>query len=218
MTILRDTRDRRTERWIRQVNAAIRLNASNLDLWRASLEVREFSGLASLDGIGRAMLARPHDDDTSGFAYIHRDAAETAQRVALGIRTPNGPLHLPYRFAGQDHRVYELEAARRRGWGACADASAAIAAAVLMVRGTCAICYERTPVLDTYAHARVSIGDTFVDAFPEQSLEVEACTALLPVTRESVSWPAHAEETAVRLLDAQRRAAIPQSSQADTTE
>lgn len=196
MTILRDTRDRRTERWIRQVNAAIRLNASNLDLWRAALEVREFSGLASLDGIGRA----------------------TAQRVALGIRTPDGPLHLPYRFAGQDHRVYELEAARRRGWGACADASAAIAAAVLMVRGTCAICYERTPVLDTYAHARVSIGDTFVDAFPEQSLEVEACTALLPVTRESVSWPAHAEETAVRLLDAQRRAAIPQSSQADTTE
>lgn len=192
MRHLRDTRDRRTERWVRQVVAAIHANAFNLDLWECARETIE------------------HPDQVL-------TPAEVAELVARGLRTHDGPLHLPYRFEGQRHRVFDLEAAQRRGYGACADASAAIAAAVLMAAGECSICYERSPSLDAYAHVRVSIGDAFVDAFPEQSLEVDACTALIEVTRESVRWPAAAEDSATRLLDARRRQDGPPSSPEGST-
>lgn len=95
---------------------------------------------------------------------------------------------LPYRFDGARHRILELSAARRRGWGACGDAVAAIAA-VLLARGrTATVCYEQSEAVTGYAHVRIAIGRVFADAFPEASIEVP-CSATLSLTRGSVRWP-----------------------------
>lgn len=108
---------------------------------------------------------------------------QAAQNCADWIRTV-----LPYRFDGRGHRILELAAARRRGYGACGDATAAIAA-VLMMRGSVpVVAYEATETLDGYAHVRIAMGRLFVDAFPEASLSLPA-TARIELTRRDVRWP-----------------------------
>lgn len=96
---------------------------------------------------------------------------------------------LPYHFDGATHRILSLREAQARGYGACGDATAAIAA-MLFLRSVAvvAIAYETTAALDGYAHVRVALGRTFIDAYPEAS--VTAPAVLLPLTPTDVRWPA----------------------------
>ena len=137
--------------WFRQMQAAVRMNASNDAL--------------------RAIAARSHS--------CH-DAAENA---AAWLRTV-----LPYRFDGAHHRILSLREALARGYGACGDATAAIAT-VLIERGSVAIvAYEATETLEGYAHVRIAMGRLFVDAYPEASIDAP-CAARLELTKASVRWP-----------------------------
>jgi hypothetical protein len=179
-------------RWLRQFESAVRLNANDLDLWRL------------VDAPGGSL----HD----GWWRDGIELVELAEAAAKLVRQT-----CKYRFEGQRHRVLELAACRRRGWAACADGSAAIAAVLLMAGAGCAICYERACPADGYAHVRVAIGSHFVDAFPEFSLDVPSCAAVLQVTRRSVRWPATAEETARTILDGSRRADGPPPSPEGST-
>lgn len=103
---------------------------------------------------------------------------------------------LPYKFTGAQ-RVLELEASIRRGYGACADATAAICAVALMRNVDVDVCYEeldRSPGSDHgYAHVRVALGDARVDAYPDASLDVPQCAGRFRVTREVARWPAAAQ-------------------------
>lgn len=97
-------------------------------------------------------------------------------------------LVLPYRFDGASHRILSLPEALQRGYGACGDATAAIAA-VLLHRGRGAdVAYEASETLDGYAHVRVVMGSVPVDAYPEMSLQLPP-RAVLHLTRETVRWP-----------------------------
>jgi hypothetical protein len=130
---------------------------------------------------------------------------------------------LPYKFTGTE-RILELRNALRRGSGACGDATAAVAACVLMVGGACDVCYERItkdtplrlddgstawdpaagcvkPELSGYAHVRVALGDALYDAFPSESLEVLGCSGRVRITRAGVEWPLN-DATALLRLDA----------------
>jgi hypothetical protein len=120
--------------------------------------------------------------------------AEVATLVA-GYLCEQGEGALPYRFDKAGHRIIELAAARRRGYGACGDACAAISAALLMRDAEHHVCYEKTDMLPGYAHVRIVIGSHFADAYPERSLALESCAARLPVTRARVRWPAAADAT-----------------------
>lgn len=126
-----------------------------------------------------------------------------ARSAALAIIAKTSPSHmmaatstagwlrltLPYRFDGADHRILSLPEARRRGYGACGDATAAIAAVLLHRGEPASIAYEASETLDGYAHVRVVLGRVPVDAYPEMSLQLEP-RAVLQVTRETVRWPA----------------------------
>ncbi|MCC7108008.1 MAG: hypothetical protein IT382_01860 [Deltaproteobacteria bacterium] len=110
-------------------------------------------------------------------------AAETA---AAYVRTA-----LPYRFDGQAHRILDLPAAKARGYGACGDATAAVAAVLLMRGSVPILAYEATETLDGYAHVRIAMGRLFVDAYPEVSFSMPP-RARIELTRESVRWPVRA--------------------------
>jgi hypothetical protein len=143
-------------RWLRQLLAATRINASNEELLSTVAQGETLSTL---------------------------EAA-----VAVARRLHEGPHLLPYRFR-PPQKILDLEACRRRGYGACGDASAAVAAAVLMVGGVPVLCYEVTPTVDGYAHVRIDVDGTFVDAFPDASFDVDRCAARLALTRSVVRWP-----------------------------
>ncbi len=167
------------ERWLRQFKTAVRINASDAELWNL---VAVYGSNSARDGEDPDVLLSP---------------LEAAQRVAKYLH--EGENVLPYRFV-RPQRVLDLQGCRRRRFGACADASAAIAAAVLMVGGECNACYERHPALDTYAHVRIDVDGTPVDAYPDASLDVPSCTATWRVTRGSVRWPADVDAKMRRLL------------------
>lgn len=164
--------------WWRQLRSAVSLNAHDLDLWEC---------------------AHP----LSGVVV---DAVDAARAAALHVRSV-----LPYRFTGVE-RILELRQALRRGYGACGDATAAVAAAVLMSGGECDVCYELARCADGsepipgYAHVRVVVGGSAVDAYPDESLEVDGCAGRVGVSRESVRWPM-TDAVALSLLDARRRQA-----------
>lgn len=92
---------------------------------------------------------------------------------------------LPYDFdPGRNDRVLSLVAARRRGYGACADGSASVAAAALLARAhEVDLCYEVLPRCtgdNTYAHARVVVDGDGVDPYPRASYDVARCAERLP--------------------------------------
>jgi len=152
-----------------------------------------------------AVRLNAKDVELWAIADAHRgDVLAAAEACALHVRTVLG-----YRFEGAKHRILELEACRRRGFGACGDACAAIAAVVLMLDGECSLCYEQTRTLNSYAHVRMFVNGAYVDAFPDASLEVDRCAATEKVTRSGVRWPATAETRARHLLDERRRLAGP---------
>lgn len=129
------------------------------------------------------------DGELQDLVRFHEalDDGELAQRAALHVRQV-----LPYRFDGPRHRILELVAARRRGYGACGDATAAIAAALLMRGKSASVCYESTHTVPGYAHVRIVVDGVVADAYPDASLDVSRCSATLAVTRRSVSWPSAA--------------------------
>jgi hypothetical protein len=138
------------------------------------------------------------DPQLREFAHAQTSNLDAARLAAEHIRRV-----LPYRFLGEGHRTLELAAARRRGFGACSDATAALAAVMLWRTSEALVCYENAAVLyhspvrlsealRGYAHVRLSLGRDFVDAYPDASLEASRCALLFRVTREGVKWPAHA--------------------------
>ncbi len=70
---------------------------------------------------------------------------------------------IPYRFDGQRHVVADLDGCRSRGWGACADAVAILAAVAHAERlsTSAAVLVEAPASLPSYAHVRllVRVGD-----------------------------------------------------------
>jgi len=90
---------------------------------------------------------------------------------------------LPYAF-GAAQRILALRSARRRGYGACGDGTAALAA-VCALAGvpTSALCYEREETLRGYAHVRILVGDVVGDAFRDRRVEVDRCSAVIDLDR-----------------------------------
>lgn len=123
-------------------------------------------------------------------AYHGATAALLAGELARAIRA-----RIPYRFLGQRHEILSLlEVVERGGWGACADAAACAAAALLVARRerglsvaplrsapTIGLCYEIVGGNSSYAHTRVVIASAPVEPFPEFRLEVQQCAILYDV-------------------------------------
>lgn len=144
-------------RWVRQMQAAVRLNA--------------------------------RDPSLAILASIPTSRVAIAEAAALLVRA------IPYRFDGPTHRILDLPAARRRGYAACGDAAAAIAAALFLQSiEDVTVCYEATEAVSGYAHVRIAIGGAFVDPYPEASIEAP-CVERLTLTRMGVRWPAPVSST-----------------------
>lgn len=74
---------------------------------------------------------------------------------------------LPYRFLGDRHPIVSLEEARARGWAACADAAAALAAAAFAWPDTrrAIVCVEAPPHLAGYSHVRLVLDSRAYDPY-----------------------------------------------------
>lgn len=180
MTSIFDVERAKRPRWFRQWTCAVVDNARELALW---------SLVYGADGIVLSPL-----EAAQGAALIAR---------AIPYRWPR-----PTGFLSEAQSIVGLGAARRRGFAACGDATAATAAAVLIAGGECVICYETLPSFPEYAHVRIDVGGEYVDAYPEASFDVPSCSGRETVTRERVRWPVASAEM-LRLLDESRRKTTP---------
>lgn len=138
------------------------------------------------------------------LSAVRLNAADDALRI-IATSSPS-PMHaaqscadwlrvtLPYRFDGPAHRILTRRECAARGYGACGDAVAAIAATLLHTRAeSVSVAYEAHQALEGYAHVRVVLGRVPVDPWPEQSLSL-APRAVLTLDRESVRWPVDVDE------------------------
>ena len=99
-----------------------------------------------------------------------RAAAELAARVWRE--------HVPYRFEGDSHPIVDFRRCRRRGWGACADAVAWVAAAAKYAGGRdVGACYETHPSDPDYAHVSAIVEGLSLDPLPEYAYHVRGCSA-----------------------------------------
>lgn len=85
---------------------------------------------------------------------------------------------LPYRFDGPDSAppVVSYAAALARGFGACGEGSAVVAAAAHLAGVRATLCYERAAAVERYAHVVVVVDGTRVDPWPHVALAVSRCT------------------------------------------
>jgi hypothetical protein len=141
-----------------------------------------------------ADAARPDSEMRRVVDVVHRFNGGT-ERMLAGELARTIRARIPYRFLGQRHEILSLlEVVERGGWGACADAAACAAAALLVARqerGLCvaplrnaptiALCYEIVGGNTSYAHTRVVIGSSPVEPFPEFRLEAHGCAVLYDV-------------------------------------
>lgn len=186
----------RRPRWLRQLFAAVRLNAHDVDLWGvADLAMREGDAL-----VGGSVLLLP--EMVAVGVVAKADVRRIARSIAAHVSST-----LPYRFDGPHHMILELPACRRRGYGACGDGAAAICAGVLMAGGEATLCYQDTEAVPGYAHVRIDDDGAAIDAYPEKALPLSNCSAVARVTRRVVRWPSTADADAVAALDERRRAA-----------
>jgi hypothetical protein len=87
---------------------------------------------------------------------------------------------IPYGYdGGRHHRVMPLEECLQRGYGACAD-GAAVLAAVGVVAGVLSLrlCIEGNPSDASYSHVRMFAGDEPCEPWPERRWETPSCTGL----------------------------------------
>lgn len=113
------------------------------------------------------------------------DIARSSPTLALALGRGEALVRraLPYRFV-DDQRILSLHAAVDRGWGACGDATAALAAvAVVAGAHTVALCYEDTVTERGYAHVRILADDVVGDAYRDQRLDVQACSHVITIDR-----------------------------------
>jgi hypothetical protein len=112
--------------------------------------------------------------------------AQKALAAALHVRRT-----LPYRFDRSP--ILSLRAAQKRGFGACGDGTAAVAAVVILAGGVPTLCYEEIGPSDPhYAHVRLIADGVGADAYPDASWNVNACSVRRDV-RELVGWRAAAQ-------------------------
>ena len=115
--------------------------------------------------VRRAALASLASPAFGAWVRYHRrggDAVEVLQ--ALSDDLGEG---LPYRFDGPAHRIASWQDCRARGWGACADAAAHLAAAAVVLRMASVsgppmlwFAFEAPSVLPDYSHLRTVIRRT----------------------------------------------------------
>jgi hypothetical protein len=76
---------------------------------------------------------------------------------------------LVYRFDGADHVIGDFDTCRRRGWAACGDAVAILAAVTVAERmsSSATVLIEAPSAMPSYAHVRlmVRIGDRAAEVF-----------------------------------------------------
>lgn len=93
---------------------------------------------------------------------------------------------IPYRFLGDRHPIVSLDAARSRGWAACADAAAAIAAAAYAYPWSrrAVLCVESPPDVEGYSHVRVILDGIYYDPYEAYRADVPpSCEWSLPVAQ-----------------------------------
>lgn len=72
---------------------------------------------------------------------------------------------IPYRFLGERSKTDDLQGCRRRGYAACADAAAAIAAACIVEGVPAKLCVEAPIDLPHYVHVRVIVDGVALDPY-----------------------------------------------------
>ena len=131
--------------------------------------------------LDRAARANHADPMVRAFAKALR--ANTAPTVAPQVLTA-WVRRLPYRFDGERHRIASLRTCFRRGYGACADAAALVAAVAKLNGEDAAVCYERVDSLPDYAHVRAVWRGWACDPWPERSFAVDECALVIRVLRD----------------------------------
>lgn len=109
-------------------------------------------------------------------AMFSASAANLADVVAAAVYDD-----MPYMFLGPQHVIETWTNCRRRNYGACADAAAAVAAGLVLMqpRRSVHLCYEDPPDAPAgYAHCRVVLDGSPVEPWPSVRLEA-SCSALV---------------------------------------
>lgn len=115
-------------------------------------------------------------------SYAVRRAKKAAKDLTACVRDL-----VPYQFDGEVHRIVGAAECCKRGYGACGDGSA-IVAAVLVHRNDQGafvpskhqgnLCYETVDGIPQYAHARVFLDGIPVEPWPDQRRpEARGCTS-----------------------------------------
>lgn len=90
---------------------------------------------------------------------------------------------MDYNFFGPKRHVIESWVqCRKRGFGACADAAAALGAGLVLCQPSRSVqlCYEDPPdAPPDYAHCRVVLDGVPVEPFPQARLEATSCSAIV---------------------------------------
>lgn len=89
-------------------------------------------------------------------AALFETTAVYPQRAKRGI---------PYRFVGERSKTDDLQGCRRRGYAACADAAAAIAAACITENTPAKLCVEAPLHMPHYVHVRVIVEGVALDPY-----------------------------------------------------
>lgn len=114
------------------------------------------------------------------------DVVTRAKAAAITFR-----MRVPYRFdQASPASIESLAVCEQRGFGACGDGSAFVAAVALLVgdpRASVRLCYETHPSSRGYAHAAVDVAGIRADPYADASLSVPRCTASIEV-RELLGW------------------------------
>lgn len=144
-----------------------------LEQWIAACDANLDDPL--IRALARETIAKPFD------AVVDKVRAEAA---ALAVRRL-----LPYRFTGRD-RIVSLREARARGFGACGDGSAAVAAVALLSSSSSVVhlCYELSPSRRSYAHVAVDVDGFRADPYPDASLSVTRCAVVDDVRELVKRW------------------------------
>jgi hypothetical protein len=86
---------------------------------------------------------------------------------------------LPYRFDGDGQSILSVELCIARGYWACADTSAAAAAAFVGRNRDVKLCTETVGAFPRYAHTRLVVAGGVVEPWPEaRRPEAHGCTLL----------------------------------------
>jgi hypothetical protein len=110
---------------------------------------------------------------------------ELAARRAWGLRDAVAWVRtrIPYRYDGPwAHRIVSLAGVELRGYGACGDGAALIAAVGLLrnLEGL-SLCIEQLPNVAQYGHVRIVHRHDALEPWPERRWEVPACSGLVDV-------------------------------------